>query len=81
MRSGAASSPARQAPKRSTKVGLATDINGRNSLPLNDQSRVHSRRVAGAESKRATEGVIDSFENMDARARSEREVGGPKHPR
>jgi hypothetical protein len=60
---------------------LASDIKGRNSLQGNDQGRVHSERVAVAESKRETEGVIESFENMDARTRSEREGGKPKDPR
>ena len=49
---------------------MASDIKGRNSLQGNDQSRVHSERIAVAESNRQTEGVIESFENMDPKVRA-----------
>jgi hypothetical protein len=52
---------------------IASDIKGRNSLQGNDQSRVHNQRVDVAESKRETEGLIESFENMDPKARAENE--------
>ena len=49
---------------------LAGDIKGRNSLQGNDQGRVHNERVEVAGVKRKTEGVIESFENMDPKTRA-----------
>ena len=49
---------------------FANEIKGRNSLQGNDQSRVHNQRESVAESKRETEGVIESFENMDPKVRA-----------
>ena len=48
---------------------FASEIKGRNSLQGNDQTRVHSERHAEAGAVRKTEGVIESFENMDPKAR------------
>ncbi|MYZ48803.1 hypothetical protein [Propylenella binzhouense] len=51
---------------------LASDIHGRNSLQGNDQSRVHNEREAVADSKRETEGLIESFERADPKKRAPR---------
>jgi hypothetical protein len=51
---------------------FASEIKGRNSLQGNDQRRVHSERHVGAGAVRKTEGVIESFENMDPKARASR---------
>ena len=44
---------------------IASDIKGRNSLQGNDQVRVHNQRVDVPDSKRETEGVIESFEKSE----------------
>jgi hypothetical protein len=51
---------------------IASEIKGRNSLQGNDQSKVHSERVAVAGVKRETESLIESFENMDPKVRAGR---------
>ena len=51
---------------------MASEIKGRNSLQGNDQSNVHNERQRVAEEKRETEGLIESFENMDPKTRAER---------
>ena len=52
---------------------IASDIKGKNSLQGNGQDRVHNERHAVAEEKRETEGLIESFENMDPKVRAARE--------
>ena len=52
---------------------FASEIKGRNSLQGNDQTRVHSERHVEAGGTRKTEGVIESFENMDPKTRSNRD--------
>ena len=49
---------------------IANEIKGRNSLQGNDQGKVHNERLVVAEQKRETEGLIESFENMDPKARA-----------
>ena len=49
---------------------LAAEIKGKNSLQGADQSRVHNERHAGAGETTRTEGVIESFERMDPKARA-----------
>ncbi|MGQ7791262.1 hypothetical protein ACUN0C_02510 [Faunimonas sp. B44] len=49
---------------------MASEIQGRNSLQGNDQTRTHNQREAVAGSKRETEGVIESFEKMDPKKRA-----------
>lgn len=51
---------------------FANEIKGRNSLQGEDQQRVHSQRTTVAEEKRETEGLIESFENMDPKTRAGR---------
>ena len=55
---------------------IANVIKGRNSLQGNDQGRVHNERQVMADEKRDTEGVVESFENMDPKVRAARENGG-----
>ena len=52
---------------------FANEIKGRNSLHGNDQGKVHNERLVVADEKRETEGLIESFENMDPELRAERE--------
>ena len=54
---------------------IANVIKGRNSLHGNDQGKVHNERLVMADEKRETEGVIESFENMDPKVRAARENG------
>jgi hypothetical protein len=49
---------------------IASDIKGRNSLQGNDQSKFHNERISVAGERRETEGLIESFENMDPRIRA-----------
>jgi hypothetical protein len=51
---------------------FASEMKGRNKLHGNDQSRVHNERHTQAEEKRETEGLIESFENMDPKTRAQR---------
>ncbi len=51
---------------------FANEIKGRNSLQGEDQGRVHNQRTTVAEEKRGTEGLIESFENIDPKKRAER---------
>ena len=54
---------------------IASVIKGRNSLHGNDQGKVHNERISMADEKRETEGIIESFENMDPKVRAARENG------
>lgn len=54
---------------------IASVIKGRNSLQGNDQGRVHNERQVLPDEKRETEGLIESFENMDPKVRAARENG------
>ena len=49
---------------------FANEIKGRNSLQGEDQERVHSQRTTVAQEKRETEGLIESFENIDPKTRA-----------
>ena len=49
---------------------FASEIKGRNSLQGEDQSRSRNERLAMAGEKRETEGLIESFENMDPKVRA-----------
>jgi hypothetical protein len=51
---------------------IASEIKGRNSLQGNDQGKTHNERQVFAEEKRETEGLIESFENMDPKVRAGR---------
>jgi hypothetical protein len=51
---------------------FAGEMKGRNKLHGNDQSRVHNQRRTQAEEKRETEGLIESFENIDPKTRARR---------
>ncbi len=51
---------------------FANEIKGRNSLQGEDQGRVHNQRTTVPEEKRETEGLIESFENIDPKTRAER---------
>lgn len=52
---------------------LANDTMGNNQLQGNDQLSVHNQRQAVPDAKQKTEGVVESFENMDAETRAKRE--------
>jgi hypothetical protein len=49
---------------------FASEMKGRNKLHGNDQVRVHSERHTQAGEKRETEGLIESFEKIDPKARA-----------
>jgi hypothetical protein len=49
---------------------IASEIKGRNSLQGNDQGRVHNERLRVAGEQRETEGLIESFEKLDPKARA-----------
>ncbi len=51
---------------------IASEIQGRNSLKGNDQARVRNERRTLPEEKWETEGLIESFENMDPATRARR---------
>lgn len=51
---------------------IASEIKGKNSLHGSDQARVHNQRVSVPDEKRETEGLIESFENMDPAVRAGR---------
>jgi hypothetical protein len=51
---------------------FAEEMKGRNSLQGSDQQRVHNQRRRMAGEKRETEGLIESFENVDPKARAGR---------
>jgi hypothetical protein len=48
---------------------FASEIKGKNSLQGTHQGRVHNERRAEAGATHKTEGVIESFENMDPKGR------------
>jgi hypothetical protein len=52
---------------------IANVMKGKHSLHGNGQDRVHNERHSVAEEKRETEGLIESFENMDPKVRASRE--------
>ena len=52
---------------------IANEIKGKHRLHGNGQDRVHNERHTVADEKRETEGVIESFENMDPKVRASRE--------
>jgi len=52
---------------------LANDTMGNNQLQGNDQLNVQNQRQAVPDVKQKTEGVVESFENMDPETRAERE--------
>jgi hypothetical protein len=56
-----------------TESDLAGDKMGNNQLQGDDQLSVHNQRKAVPDVKHQTEGVMESFENMDAKTRAERE--------
>ena len=49
---------------------FANEIKGRNSLQGEDQERAHNQRTTVAQEKRETEGLIESFENIDPKTRA-----------
>ncbi len=49
---------------------IASEMKGKHSLHGNGQDRVHNERHAVAEEKRETEGLFESFENMDPEIRA-----------
>lgn len=58
---------------RVTETDLAQDRMGNNQLQGNDQENVHNQRHAVPDVKTETEGVVESFENMDPETRAKRE--------
>ncbi|WP_062112284.1 hypothetical protein [Aureimonas sp. AU40] len=60
---------------RITETDLAQDRMGNNQLQGNDQESVHNQRHAVPDVKTETEGVVESFENMDPETRAKRENG------
>ncbi|WAJ27258.1 hypothetical protein [Antarcticirhabdus aurantiaca] len=61
---------------RITETDLAQERMGNNQLQGNDQESVHNQRHAVPDVKTETEGVVESFENMDPETRAKRENGG-----
>jgi hypothetical protein len=53
-----------------SRSDFAQEIQGKNRLQGNDQSNVRNERGAMPEETDETEGVIESFENMDPRRRA-----------
>jgi len=51
---------------------FASEIKGKNSLQGADQARVHSERHSAAGESTKTEGVVESFERSDPKARAKR---------
>ena len=49
---------------------FANEIHGRNSLQGTDQKRVQNQRRTYPDEKRETEGLIESFENLDPKERA-----------
>lgn len=56
-----------------TETDLAQERMGNNQLQGNDQEDVRNQRQAVPDVKTETEGVVESFENMDPKVRAERE--------
>ncbi|WP_188411028.1 hypothetical protein [Agaricicola taiwanensis] len=56
-----------------TETDLANARMGSNRLEGNDQASVRNERPAMPEASTRTEGVIESFENMDPKTRAARE--------
>ncbi|WAJ29552.1 hypothetical protein [Antarcticirhabdus aurantiaca] len=59
-----------------TETDLAQERMGNNQIQGNDQENVHNQRQAVPDVKTETEGVVESFENMDPETRAKRENGG-----
>ena len=51
---------------------IASEVHGLNRLHGNDQRKSHNQRVEVPDVKRETEGVIESFENLDPKVRAGR---------
>lgn len=51
---------------------IASEIKGKNKLHGSDQGRSRNERQSMAGEKRETEGLIESFEKLDPKARSKR---------
>ncbi|BDA85370.1 hypothetical protein Sa4125_29120 [Aureimonas sp. SA4125] len=56
-----------------TETDLSQERMGNNQLQANDQEDVHNQRQAVPGVTTKTEGVIESFENMEPTVRAERE--------
>jgi hypothetical protein len=69
----ASSSSADTSPDAFDQDDIASVIKGRNSLHGNDQGKVHNERISMADGEARTEGIIESFENMDPKVRAARE--------
>jgi hypothetical protein len=71
------SKPARPGPAtaegRTDETTLADDRMGNNRLQGNDQKSVRNQRHAVAGEQDETEGVIESFENLDPKLRADRQ--------
>lgn len=52
---------------------LAQDRMGKNSLQGDDQRNIQNQRHSVPDEKQESEGVIESFENMDAETRAQRD--------
>ena len=59
--------------KRTDETTLADDRMGNNRLQGNDQQSVRNQRHAVAGEKDETEGLIESFENLDPKVRADRQ--------
>ena len=60
-------------PNRTDETTLADDRMGNNRLQGNDQQSVRNQRHSVAGSRDETEGLIESFENLDPKVRAERQ--------
>ena len=49
---------------------LGSQMQGNNQLQGNDQKRVHNERQSMPGERQETEGVVESFENMDPKRRA-----------
>jgi len=58
---------------RTDETTLADDRMGNNRLQGNDQKSVRNQRHAVAGERDETEGVIESFENLDPKLRADRQ--------
>jgi hypothetical protein len=59
-------------PESFDRDDFASEIQGRNKLKGNDQSKIHNERQTMAGEKRETESLIESFERLDPSKRVER---------
>ncbi len=51
---------------------IASEIKGKHSLQGNNSARQQNERLTVPDEKRKTEGLIESFENIDPKVRAER---------